>query len=201
MPTETQTGCLIRPLDDRVVVKRVAMVTTFLELPDSVKDRSLYGEVLAVGEGRRDENGDRHAPELTIGQKVFFAPNAGTELKVDGEQFLVLTEQQILATVDRETEQVTPYGDILLVERIVKDKTASGLHLPDQSHDKTECKVLAVGNGCRFKNGPRRHTMPIEVGEHIYLKMWSGWEVPNTTETRLVKEEFVYAKIERTSDV
>lgn len=92
----------IKPLGERVVIKVVeSEVTTKsgIVLPETAKEKPQMGEVLAVGTGKLLDNGQRVALEVKVGDKVLFAKYAGTEVKLDGEEYMVLKETDILAVV------------------------------------------------------------------------------------------------------
>lgn len=92
----------LTPLGDRVVVKpsqRDEVTKSGIVLPDTAKEKPQRGEVIAVGKGRYDEDGDRIPMEVSAGDKVLFAKYAGTEFKLDEEEFLILSEKDILAIV------------------------------------------------------------------------------------------------------
>ena len=93
----------IRPLADRVVVQPAAreeMTKSGLFLPDTAsKERPMEGTVLAVGEGRLDDNGKRVAMNVRVGDKVLFAKYGGTEYKVDEVEYLILSEKDILGII------------------------------------------------------------------------------------------------------
>ena len=93
----------IRPLADRVVVKpldREETTKSGLFLPDTVsKERPMEGTVLAVGEGRLDDNGKRVPMHVKAGDKVLFAKYSGTEYKVDDVEYLILSEKDILGII------------------------------------------------------------------------------------------------------
>ena len=92
----------IRPVGDRVVVKPAAkeeVTKSGIVIPDTAKEKPQEGEVVAVGPGKVLDNGKRTTLEITAGQKVLFAKYAGTEVKMDGEEYLVLKENDILAIV------------------------------------------------------------------------------------------------------
>ena len=92
----------IRPVGDRVVVKPAAkeeVTKSGIVIPDTAKEKPQEGTVIAVGSGRLLENGDRAAIELREGDRVLFAKYGGTEFKLDGEEYLVLKENDILAVV------------------------------------------------------------------------------------------------------
>lgn len=93
----------IRPLHDRVVVTRVAEETKTaggLFIPDSAKEKPARGKVVAVGEGKRDGDGNRIALDVKKGDEVLFGKYSGTELKLDGEEHIVLREEEILAVIE-----------------------------------------------------------------------------------------------------
>ncbi|QGT98761.1 Heat shock protein 10 kDa family chaperone GroES [Candidatus Syntrophocurvum alkaliphilum] len=91
----------IQPLADRIVVKVVEVAEektkSGLYVPDTAKERPQEAEVLAVGPGFLNEKGERIALEVSVGDKVIFSKFAGTEIKVDGDDYLVLSERDILA--------------------------------------------------------------------------------------------------------
>jgi len=89
----------IRPLHDRVVVKRVEEETKTaggIVLPGSAAEKPSEGEVLAVGSGKALDNGQVRALEVKVGDRVLFGKYSGTEVKVDGEQFIVMREEDIM---------------------------------------------------------------------------------------------------------
>ena len=93
----------LRPLGDRVVVKalaREAVTKSGIVLPDTVKEKPQEGEILAVGSGKVLDNGKRTALEVQVGQRVLFAKYAGTEVKIDGEEYLILRESDIMGVVE-----------------------------------------------------------------------------------------------------
>jgi len=93
----------LRPLGDRVVVRgvaREAVTKTGIVLPDTAKEKPQEGEVLAVGPGKVLDNGKRSTLEVLVGQKVLFAKYAGTEIKLDGEEYLILRESDIMGIVE-----------------------------------------------------------------------------------------------------
>ncbi len=93
----------IRPLGDRVVVKpaeREEKTKSGIFLPDTAtKERPQEGTVLAIGEGRRDDNGKLVPMNVQVGDKVLFAKYAGTEFKVDDTDYLILAEKDILGVI------------------------------------------------------------------------------------------------------
>lgn len=90
----------IKPLGDRVVVKTIEEEETTaggIVLPDTAKEKPQKGEVVAVGNGKLLDNGQRVALEVSVGDKVIFAKYGGTEVKLDGTEYLILRESDILA--------------------------------------------------------------------------------------------------------
>ena len=94
----------IRPLGDRVLIEPVEQEETIaggmLVLPETAKEKPQQGNVLAVGAGRRDEDGDRIDMDVKVGDKVLYAKYAGTEVKLDGKKLLILKESDILGIVE-----------------------------------------------------------------------------------------------------
>ncbi|MCM8748888.1 co-chaperone GroES [Thermomicrobiaceae bacterium CFH 74404] len=96
------TSTKIRPLGDRVVVKpiqREEVTKSGIVLPDTAKEKPQRGEVIAVGPGRLNDDGERMPMEVKVGDEVLFAKYAGTELKIDEEEYLILSEKDILAVL------------------------------------------------------------------------------------------------------
>jgi chaperonin GroES len=94
----------IKPLEDRIVVKTLEAETTTasgLVIPDSAKEKPQEGEVLAVGPGRVDDNGNRIPLDVAVGDKVIYSKYGGTEVKYAGEDYLVLSARDVLAVVVR----------------------------------------------------------------------------------------------------
>jgi chaperonin GroES len=92
----------IKPLEDRIVVKTLEAETTTasgLVIPDSAKEKPQEGEVLAVGPGRVDDNGNRIPLDVAVGDKVIYSKYGGTEVKYSGEEYLILSARDILAIV------------------------------------------------------------------------------------------------------
>jgi chaperonin GroES len=92
----------MKPLADRVVLKKVdaeEKTAGGIVLPDTAKEKPQQGEILAVGPGRLDDKGARVAMEVKVGDKVLFAKYSGTEIKIDGVEYLILAERDILAVV------------------------------------------------------------------------------------------------------
>ena len=92
----------IRPLHDRVIVKRVEAERTTasgIVLPDSAGEKPDQGEVLAVGPGKRDDNGQQVALDVKVGDRVLFGKYAGQAVKVDGQEVLVMREEDIMGVI------------------------------------------------------------------------------------------------------
>jgi chaperonin GroES len=93
----------LRPLGDRVIIEPAEQDETFaggqLVLPETAKEKPQQGNVLAAGEGRRDEDGKRVPMDIKVGDRVLFAKYAGTEIKIDGKKLLIMKETDILAIV------------------------------------------------------------------------------------------------------
>jgi chaperonin GroES len=99
----TVVSLKIKPLGDRVVVKplgRETVTKSGIVLPDTAKEKPQEGEILAVGSGKVLDNGKRTNPEVQVGQKVLFAKYAGTEVKLDNEEYLILRESDIMGIVE-----------------------------------------------------------------------------------------------------
>jgi len=94
----------IRPLHDRVIVRRIDANETKtsggLYIPDSAKEKPQEGEVVAVGKGKLLENGSRVEPDVKAGDRVLFGKYSGTEVKIDGEELLILREDEVLAVLE-----------------------------------------------------------------------------------------------------
>ena len=99
----TATAVKLEPLGDRVVVQpadREETTRSGIVIPDTAKEKPQRGSVIAVGKGRRDEEGDRIPMDVAVGDTVLFAKYAGTEFKFEEEEYLILSEKDILAKVD-----------------------------------------------------------------------------------------------------
>jgi chaperonin GroES len=93
----------IKPLYDRVVIKRMEeekMSAGGIVIPDSATEKPIKGEVIAVGSGKALDNGTVRAPQVKVGDKVLFGKYAGTEVKVDGNEILVVKEDDIFAVLN-----------------------------------------------------------------------------------------------------
>ena len=93
----------IRPLNDRIIARRVEdqeQMRGGLFIPDTAKEKPQEGLVIAVGNGKLLENGTRIAIDLKAGDKVLFGKYSGTEIKLDGEEYLILREDDILGVIE-----------------------------------------------------------------------------------------------------
>lgn len=93
----------LRPLHDRVVIRRIEEGETKrggIIIPDTAKEKPQQGEVKAVGSGKLLENGDRMAPEVKAGDRILFGKYSGSEVKLDGEEYLILKEDEILGVLE-----------------------------------------------------------------------------------------------------
>ena len=93
----------VRPLQDRVIVKRVEEEQTTkggIIIPDTAKEKPIEGEVVAVGNGKFLENGKKQPLEVKVGDKILFGKYAGTDIKIDGEEHLIMREDDIIAVVE-----------------------------------------------------------------------------------------------------
>jgi chaperonin GroES len=93
----------IRPLHDRVIVRRLEEEKTSpggIVIPDSAAEKPIQGEVIAVGNGKILENGEVRALEVKKGDRVLFGKYSGNEVKVDGEEYLVLREDDIMGVIE-----------------------------------------------------------------------------------------------------
>lgn len=93
----------LRPLGDKILIKRVEAETktkSGIVLPDTAKEKPRRGKVISVGEGKRLDNGQRQEISVKKGDEVIFASYAGTDIKLDGEEYTIMSEEDILAIVE-----------------------------------------------------------------------------------------------------
>jgi chaperonin GroES len=101
---EVSVSVSIKPLEDRIVVRPVEAeqkTASGLVIPDTAKEKPQEAEVVAVGPGRFNESGDRIPVDVAVGDLVIFSKYGGTELKYDGQEYLVLSARDVLAIVVR----------------------------------------------------------------------------------------------------
>jgi len=94
----------IKPLEDRIVLRPLEAEQTTasgLVIPDTAQERPQEGEVVAVGPGRIDDNGNRVPLDVSVGDRVIYSKYGGTEVKYSGEEFLILSARDILAIVEK----------------------------------------------------------------------------------------------------
>ena len=100
--TATASAVKLQPMGDRVVVQPASREETTksgIVIPDTAKEKPQRGTVIAVGKGRRDDDGERIPLDVEVGDSVLFAKYAGTEFKLDSEEYLILSEKDILAKI------------------------------------------------------------------------------------------------------
>ena len=93
----------IRPLNDRLIVKREAEERKSaggIVIPDTATEKPIFGKVIAVGKGKRLDNGESRALDVKAGDKILFGKYSGTEVKVDGDELLVMREEDVMAVVE-----------------------------------------------------------------------------------------------------
>ena len=95
----------IKPLHDRVILRRIEdnvnQTAGGLYIPDTAKEKPQEGEVIAVGEGKYKEDGTRQTLDVKAGDRVLFGKYSGSEIKLDGEEFLIMREDEILGVISR----------------------------------------------------------------------------------------------------
>jgi chaperonin GroES len=98
----------IKPLHDRVIIRRIEDSTNQtaggLFIPDTAKEKPQEGEVIAVGEGKYKEDGTRQTLDVRAGDRVLFGKYSGSEIKLDGEEFIIMREDEILGIINRAGE-------------------------------------------------------------------------------------------------
>jgi len=102
MATKKKATTKIQPLSDRVVVRPLEEAEQMrggLYIPDTAKEKPQQGEIMAVGPGRVSDQGERIAPDVKAGDKVLYGKYSGAEVTVDGEQYLILRESDVLAVL------------------------------------------------------------------------------------------------------
>ncbi len=93
----------LRPLQDRILVRRVEEETTTkggIIIPDTAKEKPAEGKVVAVGNGKVGDDGKRIALEIKKGDRILFGKYAGTEVKIEGEEYLIMREDDVLGVID-----------------------------------------------------------------------------------------------------
>jgi chaperonin GroES len=98
----------IRPLYDRIVVRRLEEKETVqggIIIPDSAKEKPQEGEVIAVGQGKRLDSGKVVAPDVKPGDRILFGKYSGSEIKLDGEEYVIMREDEVLGILDGAAKQ------------------------------------------------------------------------------------------------
>jgi chaperonin GroES len=98
-----------RPLHDRVVIRRLEQegkTTGGIIIPDTAKEKPQEGEVVAVGPGARDEHGELQPLELKVGDRVLFGKWSGTEVKIDGEELMIMKESDVMGVIEGKSSKV-----------------------------------------------------------------------------------------------
>ncbi|KIH77520.1 chaperonin GroES [Geoalkalibacter ferrihydriticus] len=93
----------IRPLHDRIIVERIEEETTTaggLIIPDTAKEKPQQGQIIAVGKGKKTEDGKVLPLDVKVGDKVLFGKYAGSEIKIEGKEYLMMREEDILGVVE-----------------------------------------------------------------------------------------------------
>ena len=94
----------VKPLDDRVLVKQSAAeerTSGGIVLPDTAKEKPQRGKVIAVGPGKLLDDGKRAAPSVKKGDEVYYGKYSGTEIKIDGDEYVILKESDVLAVIEK----------------------------------------------------------------------------------------------------
>jgi chaperonin GroES len=94
----------IRPLQDRIIVKRIEeeeKTKGGIIIPDTAKEKPMEGKVVAVGKGKVMEDGKLHPVDVKVGDRILFGKYAGTEVKIDGEEHLIMREDDILGVIEK----------------------------------------------------------------------------------------------------
>ncbi|HWQ28762.1 MAG TPA: co-chaperone GroES [Dehalococcoidia bacterium] len=100
----TATATKLIPLHDRIVIKPIVqeeVLASGIVIPDTAKEKPQQGEVIAVGPGRLDDNGKRIPMDVKVGDRILYAKYSGQEVKIDGEEYIVLSEKDVLCKLER----------------------------------------------------------------------------------------------------
>jgi chaperonin GroES len=99
----------IRPLHDRIVVKRIeekeATTAGGLFIPDPAKEKPQEGQVVAVGKGKRADDGKLIAPDVQVGDRILFGKYSGSDIKLDGNEYLIMREDEVLGVLENATSK------------------------------------------------------------------------------------------------
>ena len=94
----------LKPLNDRIVIKRIEeeeKTAGGIIIPDTAKEKPIQGEVIAVGSGKMMEDGSRRPLDVKVGDRVLYSKYAGTEVKIEGEELLIMREDDVLAVIEK----------------------------------------------------------------------------------------------------
>jgi chaperonin GroES len=100
----TATATKLIPLHDRIVIKPIVqeeVLASGIVIPDTAKEKPQQGEVIAVGPGRLDDNGKRIPMDVKVGDRILYAKYSGQEVTIDGEEYIVLSEKDVLCKLER----------------------------------------------------------------------------------------------------
>ncbi len=103
MPTATKNKTKLSPLSDRLVIKPVVqeeVLASGIVIPDTAKEKPQQGEIIASGPGRLDDDGKRIPMDVKVGDRVLYAKYSGQEIKIDQEEYIVLSEKDVLCKVE-----------------------------------------------------------------------------------------------------
>ena len=103
----------LRPLQDRVLIRRVeheAMTSGGIFIPDTAQEKPTEGEVVAVGPGLRNEAGKLHPPDVKVGDRVLFGKYSGNEITLDGTEYIIMREDDVLGVLDAAPKALSKAG-------------------------------------------------------------------------------------------
>ena len=141
----------IKPLEDRIVIKQVDAETTTasgLVIPDTAKEKPQEGDVVAVGPGRIDDNGNRGPLDIAVGDKVIYSKYGGTEITIDGEDLLILTGRDVLC-------RARPRGGFAALVQRRRNAHPSLFALADQDGEFRRCLGCDLKQGFHFEHTDR----------------------------------------------
>jgi chaperonin GroES len=99
-----KTKSKVKPLADRILVRRLEETETSrggIIIPDTAKEKPQQGEVIAVGPGKLNDDGSRVTPEVSVGDRILMSKYAGTEVKIEGEDFIIMREDDVLGVIQK----------------------------------------------------------------------------------------------------
>jgi len=186
-----------RPLHDRVLVRRIELAEKTaggIIIPDTAKEKPMEGEIVAVGSGARGEDGKIQPLDVKKGDRILFGKWSGTEIKLDGEELIIMKESDVMGVIDNNLRsdpmKFRPLHDRVVVRRLdAEEKSAGGIIIPDTAKEKPmEGEVIAVGPGARNEQG---HIVALDVkaGDRILFGKWSGTEIKLDGEELLIMKE------------